>query len=489
MVTDATNVFFFWVGVFSVTVFVALAIKFTLREAILYGLVFLTNSAFTDSAFLPRLPFGGGNLFLSDAYLLAAVLLVFLSGRRTGDLLPGHYRKCFLVFGGTILIAALIGLSRGADPHYVLRELHYLPYYPLTMILVLHAVRSLEEQDRLLKFVTALVVVSAMGSFLQLAVADHFQFMSYADPAFNLEGEQTGALRVRPPSQWLFLVFLVGALGTYPLWRRRRGLMLAALTSVLLALFLGYSRNYFLALAVGVTVIVFLRKKGWKSRIRHAALAVTVGSVAFLILSLAVRKMAPDYWSAFEDRIISSVTPAESDALWEFGSRLYEIEMATGHIRQHPILGLGVGTTYRDILPFEYRQADISENPDDAMHYMHNVYLYIWMKYGLIGALAGGWIVLLFLKRAWPLARSDAREAVLFTGIVASFLALAASNLVSPSFVDSAAAPTLVGLMAGLVELGHQRLAHSVPRPGPRAFGRQARPIVKPVDPEFGLTA
>ncbi len=488
MVSDATNIFFIWVEVLSTIAFAVLVIRFTLREATLYGLVFLTNSAFVDPAFLPRLPFGGGNFFLSDAYLFAAVLLVVFSGRRAGDLIPVHYRKCFLVFGGTILIAALIGLSRGADSHYVLRELHYLPYYPLTMILVLHAVRSLEEQDRLLKFVTAIVVVSAIGSFLQLAVADHFQFMSYASPAFSLEGEQTGAFRVRPPSQWLFLVFLVGALGTYPLWRRKRGLMLGALTLLLLALFLGYSRSYFLALAAGITMIVLLKSKHWKSRLRHAALVLAVVSVGFLILGLAIQKISPEYWSAFEDRIISSFTPAESDALWEFGSRLYEIEMATEHIRQHPILGLGAGMPYRDVLPFEYRQAEISENPDDAMHYMHDIYLYFWMKYGFIGVLAGGWIVLLFLKRAWLLTRSDGREAILFTGIVASFLALAASNLVSPSFVDSAAAPTLVGVMAGLVELGHQRLAAEA-RLGPRTVGQQARPILKRADPEIGLTA
>jgi O-Antigen ligase len=478
MVSDATNVFFIWVGVLSAIAFAAVAIRFTLREATLYGLIFLTNSAFADPAFLPRLPFGGGNFFLSDAYLLAATLLAFLSGRRKFRLLPGHYRKCFLASGAAILMAAFIGLSRGADPHYVLRELHYLPYYPLTMILVLHAVRSQEEQDRLLKFITAIVVVSAMGSFLQLAVVDHFQFMSYADPAFNLEGEQTGALRVRPESQWLFIVFLVAALGAYPLWKRKRGPMLGALAVLLSALFLGFSRNYIIALAAGVTVIVFLRAKRWKSRLRHTAGVLAVVSVGFLILSLAVQKIAPEYWSAFEDRIIASLTPAESDAVWQFGSRLYEIQMATEHIRQHPILGLGAGMTYRDILPFEYRQADVRENPDDAMHYMHDVYLYFWMKYGLIGALAGGWIALHFLKRAWLLTRSNRREAVLFTGIFASFVALAASNLVSPSFVGSAAAPTLVGLMAGLVELGYRRLARAESCLEPRTVEQQVTPIL-----------
>lgn len=487
MASDTTNIFFIWVGVLSAMVFAALAIRFTLREATLYGLIFLTNSAFTDSAFLPRLPFGGGNFFLSDAWLLAAALLAFFSGRRAGGLLPGLYRKYFLVFGGTILIAALIGLRHGAEPRYVLRELHYLPYYPLTMILVLHAVRSLKEQGRLLKFVTAIVVVSALGSFLQLAVGDHFQFMSYTSPAFSLEGEQTGVLRVVPPSQWLFLVFLVAALGTYALWRRKRGLMSGVLTFVLLALFLAYSRNYLIALATGIAVVVLLKTKGWKSRLRQAALVFAGSCVAFFVLSLAIQRIAPNYWSAFEDRIISSFTPAESDAVWQFGSRLYEIEMAIEHIGQHPILGIGPGAIYRDVLPFEYQQTDISENPDDAAHYMHNTYLYMWMKYGLLGALAAGWLAIHFLQRARSLASRGGPEASLSIGIIASFAALAASNLVSPSFIDSAAAPTLVGLMAGLVEVGHRQLVHSELRSGPRTFRPQAGPILKPADPEIGL--
>lgn len=483
MVSDATNIFFIWVGVLSAIAFVAVAVRFSLREATLYGVIFLTNSAFADPEFLPRLSFGGGSFFLADAYLLAATLMALVSMKMKHGSIPVQYRKCFWIFGATILIAALVGLSRGAEPHYVLRELHYLPYYPLTMILVLYAVRGQDEQDRLLKFVTVIVVASAIGSFLQLAVVDRLQFMSYASPAFSLEGEQTGALRVRPSSQWLFLVFLVGALGTYPLWRRKRGLMLGVLTLLLLALFLGYSRSYFVAVAVGITTIVFLRAKNWKSRLRHAALLFVGSSLALLVLGLAIQKIAPEYWSAFEDRIVSSFTPAESDAVWQLGSRLYEIEMATEHIKEHPILGLGAGMPYRSILPFEYAQADILENPDDAAHYMHNTYLYMWMKYGLLGALAAAWLALHFLRRARVLASFGGREAVLSIGIVASFLALAASNLVSPSFIDSAAAPTLVGLMAGLVEVGHQRLVPADLRSGGSAVARRARPILKLADP------
>ena len=170
-------------------------------------------------------------------------------------------------------------------------------------------------------------------------------------------------------------------------------------------------------------------------------------------------------------------------------SRLYEMQSAIGHIGDHPILGLGVGMEYRDIQPFEYAQSEVRENPEDAVRYMHDTYLYFWMKYGLLGVLAAIWVVGHFLTRAWALARQNGDHAALFVGVLAAFAALAISNLVSPSFLDSPAAPTLVGLMAGLVEVGHHSLARTKFVAASHKAGQETGPIVKPMDPEIGFIA
>jgi O-antigen ligase len=202
-------------------------------------------------------------------------------------------------------------------------------------------------------------------------------------------------------------------------------------------------------------------------------------------------KVAPLYWEAFEDRIVAPLTTSalQSNGPWEFAGRLYEIQTAMKHISEHPILGLGVGMEYRDILPFEYLQAEVHENPDDAVHYMHNTYVYFWMKYGLLGVLAVIRILVYFLNRTWVLARGTGSQAVLFVGILAAFGALASSNLVSPSFLDSPAAPTLVGLMAGLVEFEHQGLVNARLRLQPSSSREGARPAMRPANPEIGVTA
>src|SRR5262249_42068794 len=142
-----------------------------------------------------------------------------------------------------------------------------------------------------------------------------------------------------------------------------------------------------------------------------------------LVIRVMIGAIAPQYWEAFEDRVVSSLTTnaLKSDDPWTFGSRLYEIQTAIGHIGEHPVVGLGVGMVYRDILPFEYMQTEVRENPEDAVRYMHNTYVYFLMKYGLLGALAAVLVMSRFVRRAWVLARGQQAEAVLYTGVLASF--------------------------------------------------------------------
>src|SRR5208283_1229155 len=52
--------------------FALYAISFGLTEALLVGLIFITNSAFVDHAYLPRVSLLGGTLFLSDYYIVLA---------------------------------------------------------------------------------------------------------------------------------------------------------------------------------------------------------------------------------------------------------------------------------------------------------------------------------------------------------------------------------------------------------------------------------
>lgn len=478
------------IGLLGLIFFISHAAKFGMPEALLCGLIFLTNSAFVDPTFLPRLPFFGGNFFLSDFYLVLVCLLMWRSVRRKKEQLSFSYKKHFLVFGGAVAVSVLVAFSRGAEAHYILRELHVLIYYPMTILVVSWAMRNREGEFRLLSVLCGIVVVSCLATFWQIVLMNRFQFMAYATPVFDLKGDALDALRIRPLSQWLFVCFLVGSVGSYPLWKKRRVSILAVLTLVTICLFLGFSRAYIADVAGGLVLVLLVKKQNLSGSLRTAGRFILIAAIICFSFRTTMKTVAPSYWGAFEDRIVSSLTTnaLESDDPWTFGSRLYEMQSAIEHIADHPILGLGVGMEYRDIQPFEYAQSEVRENPDDAVHYMHDTYLYLWMKYGLLGVLAAAWAVGHFLSRAWALARGSGEQAPLFVGILGAFAALAVSNLVSPSFLDSPAAPTLVGLMAGLVEVGYRRLVHTGLSAAPSNSGQRSRHIVGPANSEVGLS-
>jgi hypothetical protein len=442
-------------GCLALLSFALYVICFGLTEALLAGLIFITNSAFVDHAYLPRVSFLGGNFYSSDYYIvLACCSIVLIGARRNGERLGGYWSH-FTILAIVMMLSVFIGLNRGADLHYVLRELHPLIYYPLTIFLTVCALEDPRALPRILVVTTGIVFVSCAATFWQLLLISRFQFMTYASPAFGLsQGQMLDAQLIRPPSQWLFLAFLLAVIGSYPMWKRHRFLMAGVVAFDSVGIFLGYSRSIFLAVGVGLMFLGLIRKRRFLPFVWSIAKATLLVVLVFVVIRSTVKQVAPDYWDAFEQRIMGSFETSlvDSEQPWNLGSRLYEIEMSIEHIKEHPFLGLGAGAAYRDILPFEYAQTEVSENPEDGRHFMHNTYLYIWMKYGLLGVLAAGWTVWHFLKRTWVLARRPGNDALLPRGILVAFIGLATANLVAPGFIASTATPTLIGLMAGFVE-------------------------------------
>ncbi len=108
---DDMNAYFLAaIAALGVLCFAVYAISFGLTEALLVGLIFITNSAFVDHAYLPRVPLLGGNLYLSDYYLVLASGSILMFGKRREGRLLGTYHKYFLILASAIALSVLLGL-------------------------------------------------------------------------------------------------------------------------------------------------------------------------------------------------------------------------------------------------------------------------------------------------------------------------------------------------------------------------------------------
>lgn len=460
---DDMNAYFMAiVGFLALLSFGVYSIWFGLTESLLIGLIFITNSAFVDHAYLPRVPLLGGNFYLSDYYLLLATSIVVLLAERKKTRVLGTYHRYFVLFACAMTFSSVLGLIRGAEVHYVLRELHPLVYYPLALFIAIQAVQGRGALPRILVVSTGIVLVSCGATLWQLFLTPDFQFMTFAAPVYGLaEGEVLDARLIRPPSDWLFLTFFLLSVATYPRWKERRFLVSIIVLLDAICIMLGYSRTMFAAIIAALAFLALIRKRKigpflWSL----TKTTVATAGILFLIYS-AVNATAPAYTDAFKRRILGSFETSllDSDEPFLLGSRVYETQMAIDHIIEHPILGLGTGAEYRDILPFELSQSEVSENPEDGRHFMHNAYIFAWMKYGLLGGLAMGMIAWHFLKETWFLARQPGAQSLLPQGILTVFAGFAIANVAAPSFFATPAGPTILSIMAAVIEVQSKQLA------------------------------
>ena len=203
---------------------------------------------------------------------------------------------------------------------------------------------------------------------------------------------------------------------------------------------LSLNRNMLIGLVLGISVATLAA--------RPAAPFVSDGGGLAMLLCAAV--LATEGTAVGSNAIVSriaSITNYSELRTQTLDDRYYENRMAIGQLHAHPIGGLGWGPAYGALL----------ESSDDGFlvtqprSFMHEQYLWIWMRAGIVGLLAllamlafGVW------TRAFAGRRREPREgdAWLGAGVVVSLVALAASSNVAIYLTPPDSTVPLVGVLA-----------------------------------------
>ena len=155
-------------------------------------------------------------------------------------------------------------------------------------------------------------------------------------------------------------------------WRMR--IVLAGLFILFFgSLIVTQSRGYWVAFLLGALALFLLTDARRKGRI---VVLFGSGLIGFLIIGFV---LFPDYIllvsAGVIDRFASLGTALTSDI--SLVNRFYESKAAWSYIKTNPILGFGMGT------PYEY--FNIISDHNRNWSFIHNGYIGVWYKYGLVG--------------------------------------------------------------------------------------------------------
>jgi len=354
------------------------------------------------------------------------------------------------VFLAAVAGGVAVGVENGASLHAAAFDMRLMLFYAAFWPALAALTRG---RELVFKLVCAGVVVVVVLQILQVIVGSstHLFVIAASDLTSSLTDE-TGFLRVRPPG--LTTIYIVAAFAlARVLWgppqHRLRGwpMVAVALTGVVLSL----NRNMLLGLALGLCVAALIAQQKHRFVVLVATLGVVVSGFGLLAQGSSVG--SNPVVSRFAS--ITDYSRLEEQSL---GDRYYENRFALKEIRDHPIGGLGWGPHYGAVL-LRSNDGFVATTPRP---FLHEQYLWIWMRAGIIGLLAliavlafGVWN-----GARWLRARHGKEDAWLGAGIVASLVAVAASSNVAIYLTPPDSTVPLVGVLA-LAAVTRRDLARS----------------------------
>ncbi|MGZ9713166.1 O-antigen ligase family protein [Glaciimonas sp. GNP009] len=317
------------------------------------------------------------NQKLTDLATLMYCIFIFM--RRwsdVGQMIRDHKRQLLslMILVVCVLFSAIYGYFYNANFRpYVYNETMVLMYWMLFPATALLVVR-IDSANEIFRAVVGLAVLFAALAVAQsvLGVNLNFSKGSRLEGLDAASGGITGLARSIVPGTLIILFAFYCALVAILRREGRTWLWVFVLLISMSALFVNFGRGLWAVTFVGSFIVAMLM--GWRSTIRLFLVCVSAGIL--LISVLAVLK--PEVLSALVYRVTS--IRSEGGINTSFGWRLTENQFAWAKISANPVLGIGFGGEYK---PRLIPNALFTEQT----RYIHNAYLYILLKMGVIGLL------------------------------------------------------------------------------------------------------
>ena len=442
----------------------------------LLGILFLAANFLPLDIVDIRLPIGGG-LELRDLLTLGLFGLLVFRGlvRKTLGIPWWPVGASLTVFLALVLFSAIYALLwQGVEPHFVFAELRDLSAYALFFV----TAWALGRPHHLVIVLVGLFVIADLTAsiiFIQ-------QFLGVSRPLLPamaasywgiwLEGGagSFGSVRVVPPSHVLvyFAMLITAGLAMFEPNRRLRTGLVIQFGVLSLALLLTYTRAQWIATTIALALMATVFMPMYKAQIgRLALLSIPLFLIAFGLLGFGLQGLLQEtpLFTLLSNRATTLLTPDETIDSRSLQWRIFENEKALTSIAAHPLLGVGLGNSYRSLTILQ-GEADgwFTSNSLAAgevsrfTRYVHSSYLWIPVKMGIPAFIIFLWFCAALPVEGWRLMRSlpDNRMKGIVLAIVTGFIGLLVWTIFHQHLImnrSSTAVAFVAGLVAGIYAL------------------------------------
>lgn len=397
------------------------------------------------AGFAPQLPLLGGRIHVEDmffAYMFLILFIVHLRGEKTWLMgFRPYFPPLLLLFLLAVVSVGYALFYMHTSPKEVLGELRHLFYWLLAPMVMV----ALDSQRKLYLFVRALLVVAvmlALGQIVQSVFGISILSGGRLEFAETMGASSRDAIRSTTPGIYLVLF------GFFLLTARYLWLVKNALFGMPLLLLFGagilvtYGRTLWFVSALGTVYLVFL------ARGRRVVQLMVFGIALTVVVTGAIGLAKPHALDAIVERLSSY--QAEISSGQSLGWRFEENQYALTYIRANPLMGVGLGGAYKPGLRPEIFEGE--------HRYIHNGYLYLMLKLGVLSILFLAWFYWVAYRQGRQQLRSEESawvRAVTAASLVVISLPLV-SSLTRPEWMtvgSIATMATLVGIMGSIQAL------------------------------------
>jgi len=403
-------------------------------EIIVLTLVVLISSIVYEEA-LPKLSVVGGSLHVTDIFLLA--LLALIPFRLLTDtkfkLAKTPIDIPLSLFYVSVIISAIISLLYyHLDFHIVTGKIRSLSYY-LAFFCVTNLVREKKQITFMIKGLFVIAVFVAVAMLLQAGLGDTVQILPGRVEKAATFGETFEATRIIPPGELLVYTIFITTVSVLVTYKESRTLLASRYFLALLTLGCGilvtYTRSYWVATILSCGLLGIIVSTKMKLRLIYVvAMVCIIGLCVVMFFGYEEGKISKHVraYSARFGSLFSGKKMLHSETLdWRYKENEYAIKS----IKNHPLFGIGIGNNYRP---------ELFGPKDKLMWYVHNGFLFILVKTGLVGFLFFMWFYLGFIIRGlagWKKMGTGLLGAVV-VGFSLSGVGILIINVIKPAFVE-----------------------------------------------------